>query len=427
MPDLDDEEASSAALIAGTTIGGGFLALPSATAPLGAAPSVLGLSGVWLFLLGTSFSMVDSIFMLNKKNMGASDSMVGNISIFSLVRECFGNAAGTLAGIVFLLLVNVTLVAQLSKIGTILNSTFPLLGRGAWTFVFSAIAVALCTLGNTNQIEKTNDALTTTMILSFGMLVAFAFSCGWSAERLLRADFHSLLPFADDGIWAVPIFIQLLIYNEVVPLVASRLGDERRVKRAVLFGSLVPLLMCVTWSCVALGIVPYDPVSLLTGGGVYDPIESLKALLSNLPIGNVFLALVNILASSAICTTVIGSMLASTQYFRDMIDKFRGNNAGSVAPKSEWMHGKARKVFLNSLAIIPSACVAYCGSSDLYFIASQFAGEFPCTFLYGLLPSLCNLKLRLHDGSIKSAKGKVAIEWLLVAISISILIFSCFS
>ena len=147
MPDLDDEEASSAALIAGTTIGGGFLALPSATAPLGAAPSVLGLSGVWLFLLGTSFSMVDSIFMLNKKNMGASDSMVGNISIFSLVRECFGDAAGTLAGMVFLLLVNVTLVAQLSKIGTILNSTFPLLGRGAWTFVFSAIAVALCALG----------------------------------------------------------------------------------------------------------------------------------------------------------------------------------------------------------------------------------------------------------------------------------------
>ena len=77
--DEEEEEessvVSSAALIAGTTIGGGFLALPSATAPLGAAPSVLGLSVVWLFLLGTSFSMVDSIFMLNK-NVGASDSSV---------------------------------------------------------------------------------------------------------------------------------------------------------------------------------------------------------------------------------------------------------------------------------------------------------------------------------------------------------------
>ncbi|EJK62534.1 hypothetical protein THAOC_16850 [Thalassiosira oceanica] len=177
--------------------------------------------------------------------------------------------------------------------------------------------------------------------------------------------------------------------------------------------------MCIIWSCVALGIVPYDPASVLTGAVVYDPVQSLKKLLSNLPVGNAFLALVNILAASAICTTVIGSMLASTQYFRDF--KFRGNNSGSVAPKSELMHGKAGEVLLNSLAIIPSACVAYCGSSDLYFLASQFAGEFPCTFLYGLLPSLCNLKLRLHDGSIKSAKGKVAIEWLLVAISMSIL------
>lgn len=423
---FDDEESSSvvssAALIAGTTIGGGFLALPSATAPLGAAPSVLGLSVVWLFLLGTSFSMVDSIFMLNK-NMAASDSTVRNLSIFSLVKECFGDAAGTLAGMVFLLLVNVTLVAQLSKIGTILNAAFPLLGRGVWTLVFSAMAVLLCTL-EANQIDKTNDALTTTMVLSFVMLVICACSCGWSAERLIRADFNSLLPFGG-GIWAVPIFIQLLIYNEVVPLVSSRLCDKRRVKQAIALGSLVPLLMCIIWSCVALGIVPYDPASVLTGAVVYDPVQSLKKLLSNLPVGNAFLALVNILAASAICTTVIGSMLASTQYFRDF--KFRGNNSGSVAPKSELMHGKAGEVLLNSLAIIPSACVAYCGSSDLYFLASQFAGEFPCTFLYGLLPSLCNLKLRLHDGSIKSAKGKVAIEWLLVAISMSILMVSCFS
>lgn len=346
-----------------------------------------------------------------------------NLSIFSLVKECFGDAAGTLAGMVFLLLVNTTLVAQLSKIGTILNAAFPLLGRGVWTLVFSAMAVLLCTL-EANQIDKTNDALTTTMVLSFVMLVICACSCGWSAERLIRADFNSLLPFGG-GIWAVPIFIQLLIYNEVVPLVSSRLSHKRRVKQAIALGSLVPLLMCIIWSCVALGIVPYDPASVLTGAVVYDPVQSLKKLLSNLPVGNAFLALVNILAASAICTTVIGSMLASTQYFRDF--KFRGNNSGSVAPKSELMHGKAGEVLLNSLAIIPSACVAYCGSSDLYFLASQFAGEFPCTFLYGLLPSLCNLKLRLHDGSIKSAKGKVAIEWLLVAISMSILMVSCFS
>ena len=349
-----------------------------------------------------------------------------NLSIFSLVKECFGDAAGTLAGMVFLLLVNVTLVAQLSKIGTILNASFPILDSGVWTFVFSALAVAMCTLGQTNQIEKTNDALTTTMILSFAMLVALACSCGWSAERLVRVDFKSLLPFGGE-IWAVPIFIQLLIYNEVVPLVTSRLGDERRVKQAIALGSLIPLLMCIIWSCVALGIVPYDPASVLTGAAVYDPVQRLKVLLSHLPIGNAFLASVNILASSAICTTVIGSMLASTQYFRDIIDKFRGNSAGSDAQNSELMHGKTGGLLLNSLAIIPSACVAYCGSSDLYFLASQFAGEFPCTFLYGLLPSLCNLKLRLNDGSVKSARGKVAMEWLLVAISTSILMVSCFS
>ena len=58
--------------------------------------------------------------------------------------------------------------------------------------------------------------------------------------------------------WAIPIFIQLLIYNEVVPLVASRLNDEDQVRRAILIGSSMPLLMCLIWSIVAIGLVPYD-------------------------------------------------------------------------------------------------------------------------------------------------------------------------
>ena len=119
--------ASQAALIAGTTIGGGFLALPAATAPCGFFPSAFGLVGVWTYLLGCSLSFANAIFLMKKNRTTVtthddkSDSDDDIISIFSLVRKCFGNTAGVLTGLLFLLLIKATLVAQLSKVGVLLR------------------------------------------------------------------------------------------------------------------------------------------------------------------------------------------------------------------------------------------------------------------------------------------------------------------
>ena len=107
--------ASQAALIAGTTIGGGFLALPTATAPCGAAPAALGLIGVWFFLLGGALSLSIAIFMMKRNALqagGKKSIEKTDISIFSLISECFGSVAGIVGGLLFLLIVKVTFVAQ---------------------------------------------------------------------------------------------------------------------------------------------------------------------------------------------------------------------------------------------------------------------------------------------------------------------------
>jgi len=46
-------------LIAGTTVGGGFLALPYVVAPAGFLPSALSLCGIWLFFIAQSFVVVE--------------------------------------------------------------------------------------------------------------------------------------------------------------------------------------------------------------------------------------------------------------------------------------------------------------------------------------------------------------------------------
>jgi amino acid permease len=174
----------------------------------------------------------------------------------------------------------------------------------------------------------------------------------------------------------VPIFIQLLLYNEVVPLISDRLGDEKKVRRAILFGSSIPLLMCLMWTCIALGIVPYDPslFDCRSSNAIYDPLSRLgeRVLTKGGSIGKLFLASVNIMAGSAICTTVFGSILATIQYLDDVIANSFGARRGR--------NNRISKIAKHAFAIIPSVCVAVLGSKELYYHATAFAGEFPCRY-----------------------------------------------
>jgi hypothetical protein len=256
------------------------------------------------------------------------------------------------------------------------------------------------------------------MLISFSTLVILAGGCGWSIDGLTRANYNSLSPTSRP--WSIPIFIQLLIYNEVVPLVASRLNDESKVRKAIVYGSLVPLGMCLTWSNVALGLVPYEP-SLVATGTIYDPLEILrdKVLYKGTLVGKAFLVSVNSLAGSAICTTVIGSILASTQYFDDILTNLVGRRE-RINASSAQNNCIQRKILTHALALSPSTIVALLGSTHLYYRATSFAGEFPCTFLYGLVPPLCNLRLICTRG--KNEDGKITmLQIMLVLISCSIL------
>jgi amino acid permease len=431
--------ASQAALIAGTTIGGGFLALPAATAPCGALPSALGLIAVWIYLLGCSLSFANAIFLMKgssiltkdiEKTTRNEDKDDCEISIFSLVRECFGNTAGFASGLLFLLLTKATLVAQLSKIGVILESNtvvFSGIQRGHWTILFSFIVTTTCLVVKQRNIERINDVLTSTMLLSFATLIALAGRTGWRIDGLKRSCFKSLFPSLGHArntapmTWVVPIFIQLLLHNEVVPLVSARLGDEKKVRRALIYGLFIPLLMCLIWSCVSLGIVPYEPPM---GGGLakYDPLSSLgeRVLLkgsSGSIIGKLFLTSVNTMACSAICTTVFGSILATTQYLDDVIT----NSFGARR------HATATNIFKHVFAIVPSSMIAVLGSSELFYHATAFAGEFPCTLLFGLIPPLCNLRLRWKKKEQRGEQEKamqlkdVTVQIFLALVSVAII------
>lgn len=360
---------SASAFIAGTTIGGGFLALPLTTRPIGFIPSIIGLVLSWLYLLGSALSLSKATINIMNKNQTLKNT--NTISVFTIARETFGNTAAILSAGLFLILMLSTLIAQLSKIGVLL----PSLGifNKEIAILFFASFMSLLTFGKGIQFaERINNILTLIMMISFGSIIAAAPGSGFDFSRLYRSNFRSLLPFNHQSSvsWAIPVFLQLLVYTETIPLVVSRLnGDEIKIKKALIIGSSVPLLMCIIWTMIAIGLVPTDL-------SIIDPVD---ILLKNSPSKRIKSSLL-LLTLSAVSTTVIGSCLTISQFLDDLM--------------------KDKKILSKLLSIAPATLIAATGSQSLYYTLTRFAGAFPVTFLWGLCPPIFYLKsLPFNKGS----------------------------
>ena len=103
-----------AALIAGTAIGGGFLALPAVTTPMGFAPSALCLVVVWSFLVLTGCALIESADTVLEQTSGR-DTSGGEpqpVSFASLTAFSFGPAGSLICSGAFIAQMLAVLTAQ---------------------------------------------------------------------------------------------------------------------------------------------------------------------------------------------------------------------------------------------------------------------------------------------------------------------------
>jgi hypothetical protein len=163
--------------------------------------------------------------IIDSNNNNNSDN---NISVFKIATETYGNAAGSLAALFFIILMLSTLIAQLSKVGILIpNLLNHSLNKEMAILLFALFMSLITFINGINVAEKINNILTLIMMISFSSIVALALdpSSGFDIHRLFnRSNFSSLLPFnAKSSVsWAIPYFLQLLVYTETIPLVVSR-------------------------------------------------------------------------------------------------------------------------------------------------------------------------------------------------------------
>ena len=98
------EDLGASALLVGTAIGGGFLALPHATAQSGALPSAAVLTGCWAWMLFESLLISDLVLDARENS---------STSFASLGREAFEDAGGFAISVTFVVLMVTTMVSQI--------------------------------------------------------------------------------------------------------------------------------------------------------------------------------------------------------------------------------------------------------------------------------------------------------------------------
>ena len=381
----------AATLIVGTTIGTGSLALPARTVALGFGPTSATMCLVWgyLFAQAVLLSEVNCAIREREEDENRAQGLPpldpGRVvSLASMAERTLGPTGALFTAAAYLALDYTVITAALSKGGEMVE-VLGLAPRGDNAFavvVFGAVLSAVVGLQSVKGTERFVRPLVLGSMVTFGYLLYTGIGSGLDWSTLKGVHDASALP------GALPAIVIALVYHDLIPVVCSLLdGDQRRIRAALLLGSLVPLGLFIGWDGIALSATGRAG---LAGAGV-DP---LRALLEGASDGGgseslgIGLALFSL---CAVATCFLSTALSVTEFGDYEINK--GIQRGTISlPENvspRWLSLAA--------AVVPAAGVAVT-CPDAFLRATDIAGAYGMTVLYGIIPPLMAWELRRYGG-----------------------------
>ncbi|MFN6498173.1 MAG: amino acid permease [Nostoc sp. DedQUE01] len=368
----------STALIAGTTVGAGILALPAVTLPSGVLPSTFGLIAVWLYALVSGLLIAE--VTLNTMRLEGRPS----IGLLGVVEKTLGKLGARVASGAYLFMHYALLVAYITEGGEILGTAIAkfwgvqnILPTWVGTTAFTLIFGGVMYLGREKFIEKLNSAFVGIVIVSFLGLLLLAGGQVRSSQLLIQ-NWSALGS-------AVSVMCVAMFYQNIVPVVVTQLeGDVRKIRQSILIGSLIPLIMFLAWNAVILASVSPDMVhSTSVGKTVFDPLQILRAGGAGEWLG----VLVSVFSEFAIATSFIGFVYGLLDLFKDIF---------LIA------QGKVSSRFpLYSLVLFPPMTLGTLNPS-IFFTALDYTGTFSISVLGGIIPALMTWKQRQEQKNLNT-------------------------
>ncbi|MBX9255875.1 tyrosine transporter [Desmonostoc muscorum CCALA 125] len=360
----------STAMIAGTTVGAGILALPAVTLPSGILPSTFGLIAVWLYALVSGLLIAE--VTLNTMRLEGRPS----IGLLGIVEKNLGKVGALVASGAYLFMHYALLVAYITQGGEILgtaiaklwnvhNSLPTWVGTTTFTLIFGGVMY----LGREKFIEKLNTAFVAIVIVSFLGLLLLAGGQVKSSQLLIQ-NWSALGS-------AISVMCVAMFFQNIVPVVVTQLeGDVRKIRQSILIGSLIPLIMFLAWNAVILASVSPDMVHSTSGGKtVFDPLQILRAGGAGEWLG----VLVSVFSEFAIVTSFIGFVYGLLDLFKDIFLITQGDISSRLP--------------LYSLVLFPPMTLGTL-NPGIFFTALDYTGTFSISVLGGIIPALMTWKQR---------------------------------
>lgn len=339
-------------LVAGTSIGGGMLALPVLTSLTGFIPSIVVYFLCWLFMAATGWLLLEVCSWVHEGS-----------NIITMANRTLGKPGKYAAWLLYLFLfycLNVAyIVGCADVISEVFNERFP-----HWVAaIIVVVASAPLIYAGARVVGKINVPLMIGLAASYVAFVIIG-APHVNFEMLLYRNW-SYAPMA------LPIAFTAFAYQGIVPTLYSYMNhDINRTRNVILIGSFIPLIIYAIWQGLVMGIVPpHGPDGLVeamnNGENAVEPMKNLINTQTVYAIGMFF-------AFFALITSFLGVSLALVDFLSD------GLNVKKT-PKG--------KLLLCSLVFLPPLLIAFT-YPHIFLIALDLAGGFGCALLLGLLPIL---------------------------------------
>lgn len=349
-------------LIAGTSVGGGMLALPVLTSLGGFIPSLFIYLLCWIFMASTGLLFLE-----------ISLWMGGESNIISMAEKTLGRWGKVIAWAVYLFLFYCLTIAYIVGCGDLVANLFNAkipewVGSLLFVLFFAPFVYA-----GAHTVSRVNSFLM--LGLAFFFLMFVIIGIPYVDPQNLTTRNWSL------ALIGLPVSFTAFAYQGTVPTLVNYMSfDIRKIRLSIIIGSFIPFITYIIWQWLILGIVPaYGPGGLaeaLQNGD--NAVQPLKNFINHPYVYTV----AQFFAFFALVTSFLGVTLGLLDFLADGL-KIKKTPLGKLA--------------LSLLIFIPTLFIAFL-FPHIFLSALGYAGGFGCAILLGLLPILMVWAGRYHLG-----------------------------
>ncbi|OOH91335.1 tyrosine transporter [Pasteurellaceae bacterium 15-036681] len=387
---MKNKTLGSALIVAGTTIGGGMLAMPLTSAGIGFGFTLALLLSLWLLLCFSALLFVELYQTVD------SDAGIG-----TLAEKYYGTFGRIISTAVLVIFLYAILSAYVSGGSSLLAAFLPTIVDAETTtkiagVLFTVVFGAFIVIG-TSSVDVINRILFSTKILAF-ILVLFLLLPKVSIDNLLAMPIENALIIS-----ASPVFFTSFGFHGSIPSLNKYLeGNVKGLRIAILVGTFIPLVAYILWQLATHGVLSQTEFLQILDK---DPtLNGLAEAVRQVTGSSIIGATVRIFSALALITSFLGVALGLFETLEDLLKR---------------VNIKSNRISLGLLTFIPPMLFAFFYPQG-FIAALGYAGQM-FAFYAIVLPIAMVWKLRSQNLNLpyQVKGGKVS---LLIALVIGVFI-----